>query len=78
MTGSLHADVDITVAAWTAGNRESVIAAVQGNAELAAHIAAEVTRIETPGHRNLLDPKNGDPVSQRMYEILKAIQAAAA
>lgn len=78
MTGSLHADVDALVMVWNTGATETAIAAVKNNATLAEHVQAEITRIETPGHRNLLDPKNGDPVSQRTHATLQAIQAAVA
>lgn len=78
MTGSMHADVDAVVMTWNSGKHDDAVAAVKGDALLAQHVQDEITRIETPGHRNLLDPRNGDVVSQKTYATLKAIQAAVA
>lgn len=77
MTGSSSSQIDALVTAWNTGHQRRVIGVVQGDADLAAMINAEITRLETASaRRNLLHPDYGDAVSKKLHDALVALKTA--
>lgn len=75
MTGSTSSQIDDVVTLWNTGHHRKALAAMADPA-LVALVQAEVTRLETPGRRNLLDEERGDVVARHLHRSLVALLAA--